>query len=255
MLAGMSPRFAGIAAIAGLAVALTGCAAALSTTTINNPIPASTSLQLTGTTLKSALLPLSVFPSGYEIVTQETSDTGSTLLSGSTSPTHPRQSCQQLVQAAKTPSAGLTAGVFEILYDASMDHPSSYHQRRYGQSVFQFATTSGSTGYFDSVRATFSRCSSVTTKNGATTSVIRQTVSPASPVAGHEALLVRQTTTVNGVNGDSVMLFTIAGKDVYGVGSTVFGVPLTAQPSSLGALRTIQITRMHAVQCARTCAS
>jgi hypothetical protein len=117
----------------------------------------------------------------------------------------------------------VSAGVFEIVYDAAMAHLSCYYQRRYGQSVFQFATTSGSAAYFDSVRSTFSRCSSVATKDGANTTVIKQTVSPASPVAGHEALLVRQTTKVNGVNGDSVMHFTIDGTDVCGVGATVFG--------------------------------
>lgn len=83
-----------------------------------------------------------------------------------------------------------------MLYDTAIAHPSSYHQRRYGQIVYQFATVSGSTGYFDSVRSAFSRCTSVTTTDGTTPTVIKQTIRPASPVAGHQTLLVRQTSTV-----------------------------------------------------------
>lgn len=250
MLAGMSPRSVVIAALVCLVV--TGCADALSTQTITHPIPVPSQTALTGTALKSALLPLSDFPAGYEVDTGESSDTGPALLSGSSSPTAAHQTCQQRTQTMMTPSAGVTASVFEILYDAAI-HPSTYHQRRYGESVFQFASAHGSTGYFDSVRSTFSHCSSVTVKNGAITAVIKQTVSPASPVAGHEALLVRQRSTVNGVNADSLMLFTIAGKDVYGVGTTVFGVRLTARPSSLAGLMTKLIARVRAVECALAC--
>lgn len=191
---------------------------------------------------------MSDFPPGYEIDTRDTSDTGPALLSGSRSPTPTRQNCQQLVRAVMAPSAGLTTGVFEILYDATMDHPSSYHQRRYGQSVFQFAATSGSTRYFDSVRSTFSRCSSMTMRDGATKVVIKQTVLPASPVPGHKALLVRQTGMDKGVNADSAQLYTIDGTDVYAVGTTVFGVPLSAKPSSLAALAAKLMARIARVQ-------
>ena len=254
MLVDMPVRSAVISALVCLAV--TGCAGALPTQTVTHPIPAPSQTQLTGTALKSALLALSDFPSGYEIDTQETVDTGPTLLpGGSTSRASTSQNCQQLAQALQLPSAGLTGGVFEILYDATMNHLSSYHQRRYGQSVFQFATTSASTAYFDSVRFTFSRCSSVTAKDGDTTTAMKQTVNSVSIVAGHEALLVRQTGTVNRVNVDSIQLFTIAGTDVYVVGATVFGVPLTVQPSALAALAAKLIARVHSFECALACTS
>ena len=244
MLAGMSPRSVINAALACLAIALTGCAGAVSTHTVAHPIVPSR-LQLTGTALKSALLPLPAFPAGYQIDTRGTSDSGSTLL-GSPSPTPAPQNCQQLIQATNYPSAGLTAFVLEFLYDATVDHPSAYHQRGYDQRIYQFATTSGSTGYFDSVRTMVSHCSSVTAKAGANTMVIKQTASLASPVAGHEALLVREAITAHSANGDSVELYAIDGTDVDVIGAVVFGVPLTAQPSSLTALMAKLIARVRA---------
>jgi hypothetical protein len=67
-------------------------------------------------------------PPGYEIDTQETVDTGPTLPPGSTSPTATSQNCQQLARAVRLPSAGLTGGVFEILYDAR--HGAGLHPER-----------------------------------------------------------------------------------------------------------------------------
>lgn len=253
MLADMFPRPAVIAAFACIAAA--GCAGPQSTQTTTNPIPAPSRTQLTGTVLASALLPLSDFPAGYEIDTQDTSDSGPTLLPGSPSPASSLHNCQQMVHDVLLSAAGTTAFAADVLYDTSIDHPSSYHQRRYVQNVYQFAAASGSTGYFDQVRSVFSRCTSQTTIHGTTKSVIKQTVRAASPVAGHQTVLVRQTGTVNGVNVDAVLLVTIVRTDVYKVGATVFGVPLTAQPSSLAALTAKLIGRVHAYECALACAS
>ena len=246
MLAGMSPRPVFIAAFACLVIVLTGCAGAPSTQTIAHPIPAPSRLQLTGTALKSALLPLSDFPAGFQIDTKDSSDSGPTLL-GSPSPTPAPRNCQQLVQATNTPTAGLTAAVLESLYDVTIAHPFSHHRRGYGQEIYQFATTSGSTGYFDSVRSMISRCPSVTGRDGATTMVIKQRASPTSLVAGHEALLVRDSTMVSSVNVDSVALYAIDGTDVDVVEAAVGGVPLTVQPSSLAALMTKLIARVQAI--------
>jgi hypothetical protein len=244
-------RAAVVAALACLALA--ACAGAPSTQTRTNPIPVPSQTQLTGTALKSALLPLSDFPAGYEIDAQETSDTGPALLPGSPAPASSPRNCQQLAQSVNAPTAGLTAGVLEILGDTAIAHPSSYHQRRYRQSVFQFSTVSGSAGYFGSVRSAVSRCTSVTTTDGTGTMVTRLTVRPVSPVAGRQTFLVRQTGTVNGVNADEAVLFTIDGTDVYALGATVFGVPLTAQPSSLAAQMAKLIARVQAYECALAC--
>jgi hypothetical protein len=250
-LAGVPFRPAVVAALACLAVA--ACAGAPSTQTVTNPIPVPSQTQLTGTALKSALLPLSDFPAGYEIDAQETSDTGPALRPGSSASASPPRGCPQMVQSVSRP-AGMTAGASEVLYDTTAAHLSSYHQRSYGQIVYQFATVSGSTGYFDSLRSVFSRCASVTTTDGTAAIVIRQTVRPASPVAGHQTLLTRQTDTVDGENVDSVTLYTIDGTDVYELGAAGFGVPPAAQPSSLASLMAKLIARVQAYECALACA-
>ena len=248
--AGVSFRSVAVAALACLSVA--ACAGGPSTKTINNPIPVPTQSQLTGTTLEMALLPVSDFPAGYEVDTQETSNSGSALLSGSSASAPATRNCQQLGESAQSPTTGLTAAVREVLYDTAIANSSSAHQSRYGQDVFQFATVAGSAGFFDSVRSAFTRCPSVTTVEGAAKAVLRQTIRTAS-VAGQPALLVRQTGTVSGVAADSVDLYTLAGTDVYLVGETVFSVPLTAQPASLAAQMAKLIARVHATECALAC--
>ena len=233
---------------------VTACAGAPSAKTItNHPIPAASQTQLTGTKLKSTLLPLSGFPAGTEVDTQSGSDSGPALLTSRQDLTPPVLDCQHSGQSLITATVGFTAGATQLLYDATLDHPSSYHQRRYGQVVFQFATASRSTEFFDWIRSTFTRCPSVTTTEGNATAVVKQTVSPASPVAGHQTLLVRQTGTVKGVNVDAVALVTIDGTDVYQLSETVFGLPLASQPSSLAALTEKLIARVHAYKCELAC--
>ena len=244
-------RSIAVAALTCLAVA--ACAGGPTTQTINNPIPAPSQTQLTGTTLESALLPVSNFPAGYTVDTQESTNSGSALLSGSSASASPPRGCLQMVETVKSPTAGITASVFEVLDNAAASNISGYHQSQYGMAVIQFATESGSTSYFDLIRSTFTRCSSMTTVMGGTKTVIRQSVRPASPVARQQALLVQQTGTVNGVAAESVELYTMDKTDVYLMGQTVFSAALTAQPASLAAWTTKLIARVRMYECALAC--
>jgi hypothetical protein len=237
-----------VAALACLAV--TACAGALpAKTIINNPIPIPSQTQLPGTALNSLLLPLSDFPAGTEVVAQDSSNSGPALLTDSQDPTYLPPDCQNSARNALTPASGFTAGAVQVLYDGALDHASSYHQRRFGQDVYQFATLSASNSFFNSVRSTIARCPSVTTA----TSVLKQTVSPASVLPGHRALLLWQTGTTKGVNVDAVLLVTIDGTDVYALGETVFGIPLASQPSDLASQTTKLIARVHTYECALAC--
>lgn len=173
----MSSRSAVIAALAGLAVAVTGCTSAPLMTAVTHSVPTPTPLQLTGTALQSALLPLSDFPPGYAVDTQGSGNTGSSLLSGTPSPTASPQNCQQRVQVAEISPPGATAGVQQVLYDATIDHPSSYHQRRYVQVILQFAVPSGASAYISSLRSVISRCWSMTNmENGTDVYIVGETV-------------------------------------------------------------------------------
>lgn len=241
----MFTRFAGIAALACLAVALTGCSETLSTRTTVNAIPPRQPLQLTGAGLKSALLPLSDFPVGYVIDTQASGDTGSTLLPGSPATATP-QDCLQLEQVMGTPSTGLTAAANEDLDDTAVPL-SDTRLRRYGQAIFQFSTPSGSTGYLNFLRSAVARCPAVLSTKSSVKMALKETTSPVPPVAGHEAFLLQSMGTANGDPVHSAMLYTVAGTDVYLVGATVFGVPFTAQPSSFAALTAKLIARVQAI--------
>jgi hypothetical protein len=246
----MLARSAVIAALACLA--LTACAGMPTTQTINHPIPVPTQSQLTGSVLESALLPLAAFPNGYQVDSQASWDTGAALLPGGPTPTASPGNCVQMAQSVKQP-ASVTGGVSQVLYDASIDNPSSYHQRLYSQDVFQFATASGSADFFDFIRSTFSRCPAVKYSDATVTTMTRQTISPAPPVDGHQAVLVRQSVSGLGVNGDSVALFATDGTDVYVVAATVFGTPLTAEPSFLASLMSDLMSQVRTIECALAC--
>jgi hypothetical protein len=244
-------RPAVVAALTCLAVA--ACAGAPATQTISNPIPVPSQAQLTGTALETALLPASDFPAGYEIDPQATSDTGPALRPDSSASASPRLDCQQLVVQTVKP-VGMTAGAYEILYDTAAAHLTSSQQHSYGQTVYQFATVSESTGYFNSVRSAISRCPSVTITDSTGTVVVRQTVRPASPVAGHQTFLIQRANTIHGENTGSVLLYTIDGTDVYELGAVGFGDPPAAQTSYLASLMAMLIARVHAYKCALACA-
>jgi hypothetical protein len=243
----MVPRSAVAAAPACLLVALMGCSSAPQMTAVTHPVPAPTPTptQLTGTALQSALLPVADFPPGYAVDTPYSSNSGSSLLSGTPSPTVSPQNCQQLGTAAAQPGAGLTADVRQVLYDTSIDHPSSYHGRLCIQAIFQFATPSGAAAYVNSLLSAISRCPTVAESGDP--GIIKQTVSPAPQIVGHEAFLIRQTGTFNRAPTKDAISLAVDGTDVYTVEATVFGVPFTAPSSSFAALTAKLITRVQAM--------
>ena len=241
----MLHRFADIAALACLAVALTGCSGALSTRTTVNAIPPRQPLQLTGAGLKSALLPLSDFPVGYAINTQYSSNSGSTLLPDSPATATP-QDCLHLEQVMLMPSTGLTAGAYEALDDTAVP-PSDTRLRRYRQFIFQFSTPTGSTGYLNFLRSAIARCPAVLSTKSSVKMAEKETASPVPPVAGHEAFLWQSMGTANGDPIHEAALCTVAGTDVYLVGFGTFGVPFTAQPSSFAALTAKLMARVQAI--------
>jgi hypothetical protein len=246
-------RAAIIMTIACLAsVALTNCSRPLSTRTVTNPTPSPTQLQLTGTALKSALLPLSGFPAGYAVDTQGSSDSGSSLLSGTSSPTPTQGDCEQLVSDTMSFPPGLTAGATQELHSTT-GHSSEFHQTLLVQAIFQFSTPSMAAGFIDSLRSAFARCPLVTDTADGITAVYRSTTEPAPPVAGHQALLLRHTGTVSRalrhtdrVPAVTAAIYTLDGTDVYLAVAGSVGVPFPAQVS-LPEITTKLIARVQAL--------
>lgn len=259
----MAPRAAVVAALACLVVGLAGCTSAPLLTTVTHPIPPPTPSQLTGTPrptpsqltgtqLQAALLPLSDFPHGYAIDSQDSSNSGSSLLSGTASPTASPptaspQDCLQLYNATIEPSTGFTAGASQLLYDTTIYHPNSYPQRLYGQAIFQFATPSGAGAHVNSDLSVVSRCPTATTTESGNLAAVKLTASPAPQVAGHKAFLFRETGTVDRVSDSEAYVVTMDGTDVYVVWAAAYEVPLTARPSAFAALAAKLIARVDAM--------
>jgi hypothetical protein len=242
----MALRAAVIMIISCLACAiLAGCAQPPSARTVANPLPSPTQLRLTGADLKTALLPLSDFPPGYAINTQDSSDSGSSLLSGTPSPTPTAADCQHAISGALSSPPGLTAGANQALYSTS-GNPSALHQTGFSQGISQFSTPSMAAGSMGSLRSVFTRCSSVSSTAGGITAVTNSAIKPAPPVAGHQALLLTQRGTLSRVPVVVEALYTLNGADIYVVSASSIGVPFPAQVS-LPALTVKLISRVQGV--------
>jgi hypothetical protein len=240
----MALRAAVIVIISSLACAfLAGCTQRPSASTVANPLPSPTQLRLTGTELKTALLPLSDLPAGYAVDTQDSSDSGSSLLSGTPSPTPTPGDCRHAISAALSSPPGLTAGANQALYSTT-GNASAFHQTRLSQGVYQFSSPTSAAGFLDSLKSIFARCPSVTSTASGITTVTNNATEPASPVAGHQALLLTQTGTLNRAPVKGMALYTLTGTDIYLVGAGSFGVPFPAQVS-LPALTVKLISRVQ----------
>jgi hypothetical protein len=200
-------------------------------------------LRLTGADLKLALLPLSDFPPGYAINAQDSSDSGSSLLSGTPSPTPAAADCQHALSGALSSPPGLTAGANQALYSTS-DNPSALHQTGFSQGISQFSSPSMAAESMDSLRSVFTRCSSVSSTTGGITAVTKSAIKPAPPVAGHQALLLTQRGTLSSVPVVVQALYTLDGADIYVVSASSIGVPFPAQVS-LPALTVKLISRVQ----------
>jgi hypothetical protein len=243
----MPLRAAVFATIACLvSAALAGCSHQMSTRTVVNPVPSLAPLQLTGTVLNDALLPLTDFPAGYAVDPQGSSDSGSSLVTPSPTPSPSTRDCVQLVQAATFPQSSMTGAALEILVDTTIKHPSAYHQVRVGQFVFQFPTAAAAADYIGTLSTTIAHCPTETATANGVTSTIKQEFTAAAPAAGHQVYLLSQAGTVNHVANTSKTLFAVDGPDVCVVSATVYGVPFPARPT-LAALLAKLIARVQAL--------
>jgi hypothetical protein len=243
----MPPRAAVFATIACLAsVALAGCMQPLSVRTVVNPLPPATQLQLTGTELNLALLPSSDFPAGFVIDAQESSNSGSSLVTPSPTPSATAQDCTQRMNAAVFPQSSMTGVATELLVDLSIRHFSAYHQVQVGQFVFQFPAPSAASGYLEALRGVVASCPTQTSTAKGAKGTQKAVFTTAPPVAGHPAFLLVQSGTTNGVPFVTRTLFALDGADVCLLSETAVGVPVPARPS-LAALIAKLIARVQVV--------
>lgn len=172
--------------------------------------------QVSGTTLKSALLPANGFGSGFKAATAITSgrhlEHGPALFKVGT------MKCGTFRVTVGLPGFGETA--------SASDHVSSLvsaELRDYLQSVYQFRTGNAASSFFRAVAAKSAACRTFSFSAGGQT--LRYTTKSVSKtkVGGHQAVLVHQVATSSKTPGfalNTYLLYTLDGADVFIVTSS-----------------------------------
>jgi hypothetical protein len=177
------------------------------------PASAATAAQLTGTQLKSGLLPASGFPAGYVI--SNVSDSGSHLQSSRARYNLATMTCTAWQHDGGGYAAfGATASATDLAVPAHASTAGPFEQ-----DAVQFATASAASGYFSDLRAILFRCRTYSQREDGKTVTTTIRVIAAPPVHGHPAFWADTTYVPAGqpIGPDADFLYTTAGADVVDV--------------------------------------
>lgn len=182
--------------------------------------------QLTGTQLTKDLLPASDFPHSFAVSLQGSADSGSNLEKAAASYNLATLSC------SGWDNYFTGSGFGETAY-ASGSVASSAKDQSYGQVIYQFASKTAASAFFNGVQSLSNRCRSFNATGGG--GAVTMQLASASSVAGHQSFEINQATTVVGTSSKINTLFALDGTDVVaisasGVGSTP---PTSPSPTSL----------------------
>jgi hypothetical protein len=199
-------------------------------------------VQVDGTQLKAALLPLSDFPPGYAV--SDAVDSGGRLEAAPAKYTVATMSCSSWEQEFSRQGFGETAVANDSVGPSSLNLA---EVTGYGQLVYQFRTASAASSFFSRTRAIGGRCGSFSAHRGEVNVTVKIRVVTAPPVRGHTAFWIDQTISASSISGQADVLMTDVGTDVYGLESVGVG---TAPPSSPSPARLIVklIARVQALR-------
>jgi hypothetical protein len=173
--------------------------------------------QLTGSQLKSALLPGSSFGSGYK--TQDEIDSGNVLESTRAIFHVPTMKCSTFMGGGGFGTLGF--GETSVASDSAQPRQGE-DAALYQQIVYQFPSTGTSESFYKAIRAKYGKCGPITvpTPGGPGKMTIKTRSVTRTYVDGHQALRVFQSTTFTGdLAGSPALstywLFTIDGRDIF----------------------------------------
>jgi hypothetical protein len=222
----LSTTAASILAVLTAAGLSSGTAATAMASTVTSTV------QVTGVQLKSALLPAADFPAGYAV--SNASDSGGHLATAPAKDKLATMSCSAWQQDLGETGFGETAMATDTV-GRSNSNPSQLTLSAYGQLVYQFRTTSAASAFFAGLRAVATRCSSISLSEGGATLTAKVRVVSAARVDGHTAFWIDETESASGFSAQDRTLLTDAGTDVFAVDSTGVTVapPSSPAPASL----------------------
>jgi len=188
-------------------------------------------VQVDGTQLKAALLPLSDFPPGYAV--SNAADSGGRLEAAPAKYNLATMSCSSWEQEFGRQGFGETA---VAIGSVSPSSPNLTEITGYGQLVYQFRTAGAASSFFSRTRALGGRCGSFSENRGEVNVTVKIRVVSAPPVGGHAAFWIDQRFSASSISGEVNALITDEGTDVYGLEGVGVG---TAPPSSPSPARRI----------------
>ena len=190
--------------------------AVVSTVSLSVPLALSLALttapgnvQLTGTQLASALLPVSYFPSGYAVGKNNDYNSGNRLENSPAKYNLATMSCKTFVVDSPEHGFGESAAAGNIIYRKN---------QAYGQNVFQFASSAKASAFYNGMYALNNRCRSTRTTSGNAVVKLTTRYLIKTHEGGHQAFRALQTLYLTGssptINDN---LFILDGTDVFAV--------------------------------------
>jgi len=169
----------------------------------------STAQPVTGVQLKSALLPASDFPAGYEIYAKYSYDSGSHVSNSPARYDLATMPCGTFAVQLGSHGFGETAMATDEFLDQGRG-------QAYVQVVYQFLHPGIASTFFAGLRTTTMRCRSFTAPAFGVSTRWTQRASAAATVSGHQAMQIAQTAVASGTTSNIDYLFVLDGTDVYG---------------------------------------
>ncbi|WP_300611000.1 hypothetical protein [Trebonia sp.] len=236
-----APAVLAAGVLAGVLVALTGCATkgvpyqtpsssaapaataptAGSPTTPASPVPAAAG-QLTGSQLQIVLLPQSFFPAGFSLSSAGAVTSGGSLTSSPAQYDLATLSCANFVNNLGSPGFGETGMAAETYVSG---------EQAYDQVIYQFSSPAEASAFVTGVRALAGRCAGFTATENGTLGTFSLTAASAPAVGGHPSLSLVQKGTISGSSVTLDTLLTASGVDVFIGAGVGFGVGAPASPA------------------------
>jgi hypothetical protein len=198
---------------------------------------AATPVQLTGTQLRSALLPTSYFPSGYKVEKFGDYNSGRRLEHSPAKYHLATFSCQKyILNGFPETGFGETATAQDVITNSRLG--------AYQQTVWQFATSSQAATFYQQMYAFTFRCRTVTVTAPTYTARLTTQSLKKTRLGGRQAFQAVQTETATGFAATiNDTLVTVAGTDVFLLDALGHKVP--AKPAATTALLHL-VTRVQA---------
>jgi hypothetical protein len=186
------------------------------------PLPEASG-QLTGTQLRTALLPQSSFPSGFAGSSTSVVTSGGSLTSSPARYDLATMSCASFEQRLGNQGFGETAMASDSIVGQS---------QAFDQIVYQFSSASAASGFVTEINALAGRCHSFTATDNGTKGTFSMRAQAAPPVGGHSSLLLSQSGTIGGSALALDTLWSASGVDVFGAAAIGLGASAPDSPTT-----------------------